>query len=123
MPNCIAWVSQSRTSVSHGPSRWRRGCGIEPPMRVLQIHALPLGYRAFSWRSRSASDRTALYLIPQNDRLSDFFDGSPVLPALALQSKVRLLFGQSEFPLQGTFPTFQQFRYFVGNPHSAAMDR
>ena len=58
--------------------------GIEPPMRVLQTLALPLGHRT-PWYSVLAG--ALPYLSTQDDGLGNLFQRSLFLLALALQSQ------------------------------------
>jgi hypothetical protein len=83
--------------------------GIEPPMRVLQTHALPLGYRA---SVLFGLQRTLPDLIAQDNSLRDFFHRTALLPALALQREKSFFLTQSEVALKDAFSALHKFPRF-----------
>jgi hypothetical protein len=84
---------------------WRRGGGIEPPMRVLQTLALPWGYRA---NVLFGLQRTSPYFITQDYGLCDFFHRAALLPALAFEDEIGFFLTQSEVTLQDAFPALDR---------------
>src|ERR1700681_3405906 len=61
------------------------------------------------WSGQFRSARVFSHFFAQNDRFGNFPHGLALLPALLLQSKVSLLFAQSELALQNQFGAFHHF--------------
>src|SRR5215469_2267320 len=82
--------------------------GIEPPIRVLQTLALPLGYRALLLRLDHALSDFSI----QDDGSSDLFHWTFLLLTLMLQGEEGFMFAQSEVALKDTLTALYQFPRF-----------
>jgi hypothetical protein len=115
--NAKGWGTHSRNNVKkitqrNGPSRQlseelleARG-GIEPPIRVLQTLALPLGHRATVLTGRQCvlPDFRAEY-----DSLGNLLDRTLFRFALPLQKQISFPIAEPQIALQNALTSFHQF--------------